>query len=212
MYYTNVNGVFMTPEQADIVYEAGVSGGISRLLNEGKIEAVCFLGGEWRLATSSFLDELDDMYTLGFTYRYLLKVNPVDKISNVAIYEVDSDAETSFSGIIMAKEQAVVICTENVNEEIEVLLATGQLEAVLHFGEWRLATSSYVDYITKVFGYGFEFQRYSLGVDEQKFANVYRRWRDGELTAVRAMEIMGLKRSTFYRRVKEYEEAQRVSV
>jgi len=54
--------------------------------------------------------------------------------------------------------------------------------------------------------------RIPVAVDERKFADVYRLWRDGELTAVRAMEIVALKRSTFYRRVKEYEEAQRVSV
>jgi len=49
--------------------------------------------------------------------------------------------------------------------------------------------------------------RKPVTVDEKKFAEVCRRWKDGELTAVRAMSILGLKRSTFYRRVRDYEEA-----
>ena len=42
----------------------------------------------------------------------------------------------------------------------------------------------------------------ALGVE--RFKAVCKRWRAGEITAVKAMEIMGLKPNTFYRRVKEY--------
>ncbi|QCH29398.1 recombinase family protein [Clostridium tyrobutyricum] len=38
-----------------------------------------------------------------------------------------------------------------------------------------------------------------------KFQKIYTTWKDGEITATNAMELLGLKRNTFYRRVKEYE-------
>ena len=40
-------------------------------------------------------------------------------------------------------------------------------------------------------------------IDENKMRHTCAKWRAGEITAVRAMEIMGLKPNTFYRRVKE---------
>lgn len=39
----------------------------------------------------------------------------------------------------------------------------------------------------------------------ENFENVYDEWKNGKLTAVKAMEILDMKKSTFYRRVKEYE-------
>ena len=42
-------------------------------------------------------------------------------------------------------------------------------------------------------------------IDENKLREVCRKWRAGEITAVKAMEIMNLKPNTFYRRVKELE-------
>lgn len=38
-----------------------------------------------------------------------------------------------------------------------------------------------------------------------KFIKAYKQWKDGEITAVKAMEISGLSKATFYRKVKEYE-------
>lgn len=38
-----------------------------------------------------------------------------------------------------------------------------------------------------------------------KFENVYIRWKNKEITATKAMELLELKRNTFYRRIKEYE-------
>ena len=35
------------------------------------------------------------------------------------------------------------------------------------------------------------------------YADVLRRWRNGEITAVKAMELTGLKRSTFYKLAKQ---------
>ena len=40
---------------------------------------------------------------------------------------------------------------------------------------------------------------------DNNFINAYNSWKSGEITAIKAMEITGLKRNTFYRRVAEYE-------
>lgn len=39
----------------------------------------------------------------------------------------------------------------------------------------------------------------------RNFEEVYKQWRNSEITAVKAMQLLGLKNNTFYRRVKEYE-------
>jgi len=43
-----------------------------------------------------------------------------------------------------------------------------------------------------------------------KFGKIYLEWKNGNLTAVRAMELLNMKRNTFYRRVAEYEEGKAV--
>lgn len=48
--------------------------------------------------------------------------------------------------------------------------------------------------------------RKPITVDGEKFEDVYRRWRAGEIKGVAAMRELDLKPSTFYRRVREYEE------
>lgn len=45
--------------------------------------------------------------------------------------------------------------------------------------------------------------RTPLEVDEAQFKDACRRWRAGEITATAAMQEVGLKPNTFYRRVKE---------
>lgn len=45
--------------------------------------------------------------------------------------------------------------------------------------------------------------RSAIAVDDSEFARVCRRWRAGEITAIKAMEMLNLKPNTFYRRVKE---------
>lgn len=43
-------------------------------------------------------------------------------------------------------------------------------------------------------------------IEVDNFENVYKKWKAGEIeTAVEAMNILGIKKNTFYRRVKEYE-------
>ncbi|MBM7634261.1 hypothetical protein [Geomicrobium sediminis] len=37
------------------------------------------------------------------------------------------------------------------------------------------------------------------------FPSVYQEWKQQKITAVEAMNRVGMKRNTFYRRVKEYE-------
>lgn len=46
--------------------------------------------------------------------------------------------------------------------------------------------------------------RKKIEVDDT-FDKAYKQWKAGEITAVKAMELTGLKRNTFYRRVAEYE-------
>lgn len=49
--------------------------------------------------------------------------------------------------------------------------------------------------------------RKKIEVDDT-FKKVYDQWKAEEITAVKAMELTGLKRNTFYRRVSEYEESK----
>lgn len=45
--------------------------------------------------------------------------------------------------------------------------------------------------------------RSAIAVDSDEFIKVCRRWRSGEITAKKAMDILNLKPNTFYRRVKQ---------
>lgn len=47
--------------------------------------------------------------------------------------------------------------------------------------------------------------RKPIAVDGEKFAEVYGRWKAGEIQGVDAMRELDLKPSTFYRRVRDYE-------
>jgi DNA invertase Pin-like site-specific DNA recombinase len=47
--------------------------------------------------------------------------------------------------------------------------------------------------------------RQKIMVNTEEFNKVYERWKSGKITATKAMQILGLKRNTFYRRIKEYE-------
>ena len=51
---------------------------------------------------------------------------------------------------------------------------------------------------------GIQFGRPTVFVSEE-FKEVYRKWKAKELTAVKAMEALGFKKTTFYKIVKEYE-------
>ncbi|MGL5652200.1 MAG: recombinase family protein [Paraclostridium sp.] len=51
---------------------------------------------------------------------------------------------------------------------------------------------------------GVRFGRHKIDPGE-KFEEIYNEWKEGKITAVKAMEILELKTNTFYRRVKEYE-------
>lgn len=46
--------------------------------------------------------------------------------------------------------------------------------------------------------------RPKIEIDE-RFENVYKQWQNEEITATKAMSLVGMSRTTFYRRVKEYE-------
>jgi len=51
---------------------------------------------------------------------------------------------------------------------------------------------------------GIKFGRKKIPIDEN-FKAVYMKWKQGNITAVKAMELVAMKNNTFYRRVKEYE-------
>ena len=42
-------------------------------------------------------------------------------------------------------------------------------------------------------------------IENDNFETVYKEWKDGNITAVKAMDQLGMKKNTFYRRVKEFE-------
>ena len=48
-----------------------------------------------------------------------------------------------------------------------------------------------------------------VAIDEGRFMEVYGRWKSGSIRGVEAMHELGLKPSTFYRRVREYEGGSR---
>ncbi len=45
-------------------------------------------------------------------------------------------------------------------------------------------------------------------IENDRFEKVYKDWKADNITAVRAMELLGMKRNTFYRRAQEYEDKQ----
>ena len=51
--------------------------------------------------------------------------------------------------------------------------------------------------------------RRPVAINGGKFAAVYGRWKSGSIRGVEAMRELGLKPSTFYRRVREYEDGSR---
>ena len=50
---------------------------------------------------------------------------------------------------------------------------------------------------------GVKFGRARIAITEN-FIEAYNLWQSGEITAVRAMELSGMSKATFYRKVKEY--------
>lgn len=52
---------------------------------------------------------------------------------------------------------------------------------------------------------GIKFGRPSI-IKPKNFTEIYKKWKDGEITATKAMQILNLKRNTFYKFVKEQEE------
>ena len=47
--------------------------------------------------------------------------------------------------------------------------------------------------------------RQAIFVDEKEFEIIYKSWKSGAITAKKAMNKLGLKPNTFYRRVKKFE-------
>ena len=55
---------------------------------------------------------------------------------------------------------------------------------------------------------GIKFGRQPIQLNESEFMTVYNSWKAAEINARQAMNILGIKPNTFYRRVKEYEATQ----
>lgn len=51
---------------------------------------------------------------------------------------------------------------------------------------------------------GIKFGRKKIPIDEN-FKVIYTQWKEGKITATKAMRLVSMKTNTFYRRVKEYE-------
>ncbi|MBY9078930.1 recombinase family protein [Paenibacillus sp. CGMCC 1.18879] len=56
---------------------------------------------------------------------------------------------------------------------------------------------------------GIKFGRPMVEIDEA-FVQIYKQWKSGLFTAIRAMEQLDMKHRTYYRRVKEYEDYQKL--
>lgn len=57
---------------------------------------------------------------------------------------------------------------------------------------------------------GIKFGRQPIQLNESEFMTVYNSWKAAEINARQAMNILGVKPNTFYRRVKEYEAIQSI--
>lgn len=57
---------------------------------------------------------------------------------------------------------------------------------------------------------GIKFGRQPIQLNESEFMTVYNSWKASEINARQAMNILGVKPNTFYRRVKEYEATQNI--
>lgn len=57
---------------------------------------------------------------------------------------------------------------------------------------------------------GIKFGRQPIQLNESEFMTVYNSWKAAEINARQAMNILGIKPNTFYRRVKEYEAIQNI--
>lgn len=57
---------------------------------------------------------------------------------------------------------------------------------------------------------GIKFGRQPIQLNELEFMTVYNSWKAAEINARQAMNILGIKPNTFYRRVKEYEATQNI--
>lgn len=79
-------------------------------------------------------------------------------------------------------------------ETLEILLALAEIEEA-----WLRRREENVQKAKEAGCYK---GRTPLHVDEEELRAVCARWRAGEMTAVAAMEILGLKPNTFYRRVR----------
>ncbi|MBA3817085.1 MAG: recombinase family protein [Parachlamydiaceae bacterium] len=79
-----------------------------------------------------------------------------------------------------------------------------QLLSYMAEDERKRINERQVEGIRSALNKGIKFGRKKLEINE-KFKSVYPDWKQNKITAVEAMNIVGMKSNTFYRRIKEYE-------
>lgn len=126
----------------------------------------------------------------------------VESISRLArntrdLLEIVDKLDKNGVGFISQKEQ-INTSTPTGRFMITIFAAVAQLER-----EYILARQKEGIAIAKAEG---KYKgRKPIEVDRNKFISAYNRWKAGEITARAGMRELGIKASTFYRRVKEYE-------
>lgn len=91
-------------------------------------------------------------------------------------------------------EEEFYTATDQGRETLRILTALAEIEEAWLY---RRQVS-----VQKAKAAGLYKGRTPLHVDEEEFRSVCARWRAGEMTAVAAMNLLGLKPNTFYRRVR----------
>ena len=105
------------------------------------------------------------------------------------------------------KEKNVVFVSKK--ETIDTNTAAGQFMLTV-FGEMAQLERDYIldlqrEGIAVAKASGVYKGRQPIEVDTRTFENIYKAWKAQDITAKKAMQKLGLKPNTFYRRVKEFE-------
>ncbi len=105
---------------------------------------------------------------------------------------------------------------KSIKENIDTTTASGKLMLTVFAGLYEFErtctlerTREGIDLAKKAGKYK---GRQPIKMDQQKFTKLYDEWKRGERTAVSAYKALNLSRSTFYRKVREYEKGMLISM
>lgn len=106
---------------------------------------------------------------------------------------------------VMSKKKVAFI---SLKEAIDTTPPAGRLQlevfAVIYQFERECSKERQREGIDLALAKGRTYGRPKIGID-QAFVDAYRQWRMKQITAVEAMRLAGMKKNTWYNRVKEYE-------